>query len=225
MIKQLVVFGDSWTFGDELLCPDLNDQASIVNPDNDKYRMSHCWGGIVANQFDLKFYNFGLNGMSLQSTMWTLLWWLKNHNTDNSLIVIGLTDPSRTSWYLSDSHLRDPQWNTHIHSAWDQKKETWNTIKKIHYTHSYCNELLVHNREQSIIFFDGIQHRYNIPIIQFDCYKDQTKFYSQYHAYPGESAINWIGEHRTQTNHPTKSGHIIISNRLISWINSVKIIE
>jgi hypothetical protein len=225
MIKKLVVFGDSWTFGDELICPELKDQVDIADSANDEYRLTHCWGGIVADHFDLEFYNFGFNGMSLQSTVWTMLWWLENHDISDSLVIVGLTQPYRTSWFLANNKFRNPEWNMHIHSVWEQTDPVWQTMQKNHLTHSGCKKLYVNNRQQSIIFFDGVSDRYKIPLGQFDCYPNTIDFYSKNHIGLGESAQDWAQSYITQTAHPDEQGHILISNRLISWINSVKLIE
>lgn len=231
MIKQLVVFGDSWTYGDDLICPSLKGQVNITDSINDEYRMSHCWGGIVANYYGIKFNNFGFNGMSLQSTIWTMLWWLDNNDTSDSLVIVGLTQPYRTSWFLAETKFRgsvlskDPEWNSHVHSVWQQKDPVWQTMQKTHLTYSSCEKLSANTRRESIIFFDGISDRYKIPLGQFDCYSNTVDFYGKHHMYPGESAWDWAQPNITQTEHPDEQGHICISNRLISWINSVKLIE
>jgi hypothetical protein len=229
MIKQLVVFGDSWTFGDELLDPALKKETDVADSTNDEYRMSHCWGGIVARDLGLTFVNFGFNGASLQSMIWTATWWAENHNVDESLVLVNLTQPARTSWYLADNKSRVPEWNVHVHATWNSEKiwqnneDPWRNMYKTHYTYSHCSELSTRNRQQSVIFFDGFANRYNIPVFQFDCYQDQTLFYSQNHIFPGENAQDWASPHYASRNHPTEQGHIQIAKKLTSWIDSVKI--
>jgi hypothetical protein len=57
-IKKLVVFGDSWTFGDELMAPELATHPGRYNamPENDQYRLQHGWARHVADEILTECY-------------------------------------------------------------------------------------------------------------------------------------------------------------------------
>ena len=69
---------------------------------NDIYRLNHCYTGLLSSHYNALQENLSFPGSSLQSMQWNLMWWLNNHIEEyinNSLIVVGLTDESRVSWY------------------------------------------------------------------------------------------------------------------------------
>ena len=225
-IKKLVVFGDSWTFGDELMAPELATHPGRYNamPENDQYRLQHGWARHVADQFGLELVNLAFNGMSLQSMIWTALWWVNNHDVSDSLAIAALTLDHRTSWYLDNVPGRTPEWNMHIHSAWEQTVGHCGPIKQHYFQYSQGAALDQYHRQQAILCFDGIADRHQIPVIQFDIHPAQTPYYGKQHAYVGEAAWNWVEDNHAKNKHPNEQGHVLIANRLISWIKSVKLI-
>lgn len=227
MTHKLITFGDSWTFGDELFDSALAQlpNAYCAMSENDEYRLARCWGGLVARELGLNFENYGFNGMSLQSMVWTATWCMDNIDLSNSIVIVGLTNDLRTSWYDSSRVDNVRPWNTHIHSCWNPQQDPWRTITKLHVENSHSQELNRKNRQQAVMFFDSLAHRYQIPVLQFDCYRNQTNFYSQNHVWPGQCAKDWIDDNCAPGNHPTESGHILISNKLTSWIKSVKLMK
>jgi len=207
--KNLVALGDSWVYGDEL--------------GDDDHRQKHIWARLVADRFGLTLQNLGFNGESLQSSIWSALWWLENQYREDSLIILGLTQSWRTSWFRA-SHAEDPHpWSSHINivSVFDEPQ--YHQLKKIHIDSCDCNQLHIFNRQQAILFFEGFAKKANSPVLQFDLYPEQETFYSSNHAYPGENATEWIGSHIKPFGHPDETGHIIIAEKLISWIESVKL--
>lgn len=82
---DLVVFGDSWTHGDEL---------KFENAD---YRNTYNIGGLVYRDFNFtNYHNYSNNGGSLQHIIFHLINYLnsENYNEDN-LVLVGLTSPMR----------------------------------------------------------------------------------------------------------------------------------
>ena len=73
---KLAVFGDSWTWGDELVDPKYPER-DCCDEGNDQYRLSHCFSGLIAEHYGWEYENYGHPGASLQSTVWTFLWWLQ----------------------------------------------------------------------------------------------------------------------------------------------------
>ena len=192
-------------------------------PENDQYRLQHGWARHVADQCGLELVNLAFNGMSLQSMIWTALWWVNNHDVSDSLAIAALTLDHRTSWYLDNVPGRTPEWNMHIHSAWEQTVGHCGPIKQHYFQYSQGAALDQYHRQQAILCFDGIADRHQIPVIQFDIHPAQTPYYGKQHAYVGEAAWNWVEDNHAKNKHPNEQGHVLIANRLISWIKSVKL--
>jgi hypothetical protein len=208
-IKNLVTLGDSWVYGDEL--------------GDDDYRQQHCWPQLVASRFNLTLQNLGFNGESLQSAIWSALWWLENQYKEDSLIILGLTDPWRTSWFRA-SHAQDTNpWSSHVNIESIFDETNYHLMKKIYIDMCDCEALRKFNRQQAIIFFEGLSKNTNIPVLQFDLYISRQRVFGVNHMYAGESAAQWVGDHINPQGHPDETGHILIAKKLISYIESAKL--
>lgn len=211
MITKLVTLGDSWVYGDEL--------------GDDDHRIKHNWPALVADHFRLNLDNLGFNGESLQSAVWSMLWWIENRFDPNSLIVVGLTQASRVSWFRA-SHAEDSvPGHAHINIVAPFDEPGCHALEKLHLGISACDTLDRFNRYQTIMFFEGIGLHYKLPVIYFDLYPDRTDFFGYNHAYVGQNATQWVGSNTKPFGHPDEEGHSIIANKLISWIESAKIMQ
>ena len=237
-IKKLAVFGDSWIWGDELLDPKLRDDPDShpCFTQNDEYRLSHCFSGLIAKKLGVPYENYGQPGASLQSTMWTFMWWLNTRDTADTMVLIGLTAPDRQSWYNPDhvSYSNDPEWNKYVHSAWvnfgsSSIPEEWQQFGKQYLTLSHCDELSRLNYHQAVLFFDGVSKSLDIPLLQFNLYQPWTRLKQEV------STLLWPTKNMQEVllgrpdfkqihapgHHPNEQGHQIISEYLIPEINRV----
>lgn len=210
MIKNLITLGDSWVYGDEL--------------GNNDHRQKCNWPALVANHFNLKLRNLGFNGESLQSSVWSALWWIENHFDQESMVIAALTQSWRVSWFRSTHAKSEHPWQAHGNLVSPFREPEWHQLKKIHLSVSACDTLDRYNRYQSILFFDGMSRHYQLPLLCFDLYNDQTGFFSNNHVYPGENAEQWVGNNIKPLGHPDENGHILIANKLIHWIESAKLV-
>jgi len=225
-IKNVVSFGCSWTFGDELLDPELEAQGIPSHyTQNDSYRLDHCYTGIIANQNNLVQENLAFPGSSLQSMQWNLMWWLNNHTEEyikQSIILVGLTDESRISWY-DPNHERgrdDPDWNNYLHAQWlagagPNVDQGWHTLYKHYIALSDCNELHQLNYETTVTTFDGISARYNIPVIQFNVLANKTCELSTFYNIDIRQCIS---NNYHQGGHPNEIGHSNIATEITKII-------
>ena len=96
MKSHLVGFGCSWIHGDEIDHP----TASPGTKEHRVYRESNCFLGQLGAQLGMTVENYGISGSSLQSTLWEFARWAQScEDTSRYLVVIGLTDDARTSWW------------------------------------------------------------------------------------------------------------------------------
>ena len=240
--NNIAVFGDSWVYGDELLDPTLlakDPEAHTCFTQNDDYRLSHCFSGLISQELNLPYENFGHPGASLQSTMWSFLWWLNNRATENTLVLVGLTGTDRQSWYNPDhvSYSNDPDWNKFIHSTWvnfgsSVIPKEWQQFGKQYLTLSHCDELSKLNYQQAVYFFDGMSKTKNIPLVQFNLYNPQTVINNvDTLAWPTsnlrEELLRRADSNKIHApdDHPNENGHKIISKQLLKRINDVILTE
>lgn len=238
--KKIVGFGDSWMFGDELLDPKLQRQHSDAHPcwhQNDTYRNSHNFLGLLGKHYDVPIENFGIAGGSMQSSMWTFLWWLDHEpEPEQCLILIGHTDSDRLSFYNPNhvSYANDPPWNRFIHSTWVEygssvvPQEFKNMVKQ-QLVLTNCSELAKLNYQQTLLSFDGIAARRNLQMMQFQIMPEDVKLDLPTQIWPGFSTTIWFRDHPGNQKkelvmpggHPNEIGHIMIADKLISTIDDV----
>ncbi len=233
-MKKIVGFGDSWMWGDELIDPAL---ASLPNAhpslyENTPYREQNCFLGQLGEYLGVPTENFGWPGASLLSTMWCYLWWLE-HGTDheNSIVIVTLTESSRTSWYnpRHKVYSNDPPWNRFVHSSWVHSGSVggdWSDLNRLQTALTDCLQLSRMNYQQAVYFFQGQKHRhplYMIPVSQPPCrinipeivIADTAKIWLEKESRRSGNSVFKSG------GHPNELGHKILRDLLIKHINHV----
>ena len=237
-IKKIVGFGDSWTYGDELVDPELLKQDKDAHTSwhqNNDYRTTNCFLGHLGRHYDVPVENYGIPGGSLQSAQWTFLWWLRQEpNPEQCLVLHGTTDNDRFTFYdPNHKHYgEDPAWNKFVHSTWIEYGSStipkhFREIGKALIAYSVCDELNEYNYEQALGLFDGKSARLNIPMLQFHIMPPLTPVDVPTLIWPERNYCHWIVNHperKTLTaplGHPNEIGHKKISKHLIPEIDSV----
>lgn len=235
--KKIVGFGDSWVWGDELLDPALTDhpQAHPVLHLNTPYRESNCFLGLIGQHYGLPTENFGIAGGSLQSTIWTYLWWLKHETIpiDECIILIGLTGGDRITFYDPNhvSYANDPPWNKFVHSAWVNSDATcysnqWTSTVKNLFVLSDCKELRQLYYEQALYFFEGQASIHNNNLLQFNTIWGREKNFSKTLIWPNQCLHNILAKQPNRKDllapnwHPNEKGHRVLADQLILEIDS-----
>jgi hypothetical protein len=228
MFKKIVGFGDSWMWGDELINPALLDHphAHPVLHLNTPYRENSCFLGLLGKHYGVPTENFGIAGGSMQSSIWTYIWWLENEKLDPSecLILVGHTDPNRYTFYNPHHEvmLNDPPWNRFVHSSWIHGGATchsnnWIDMVKKHIVLTDCPESQILNTKSTVLFFDGQYHALSNNVMQF--------FAIEWHSCPDRdsmifknSSLNNLlpadPEFFAPNRHPNEKGHEVISQEL-----------
>jgi hypothetical protein len=205
----------------------------VCDLENDSYRLTHCYTGLLANRYNLAQENLAFPGFSLQAMQWNLMWWLNNHTEDyiqNSIIIVGLTEESRVSWY-NPNHVSegdDPKWNRHIHATWLKSSGPnvdtgWRELHKHHLNMTDCDELYQLNYETTVRLFDGISSRYNIPVVQFNAMATTTTTTpcTTLYEYDSRHMLTSATDVYKPMGHPNEKGHKLIANDLISVIDTL----
>lgn len=233
--KKIVGFGDSWIWGDELMDPVLlnHPHAHPVIHENTAYRESHCFLGLVGEHYGVPVENFGINGGSLQSSIWTYLWWLEHEQLDprDCLILVGHTDANRASFYNPRhvSYGDDPEWNRYVHSQWihsgfEEEDRTWTQMVKAHTVLTDCEQLHQLNYKQSLRFFEGQHHVLNRNIVQFSTIQAPMTAAADNLIWPDQSLNSFIYPNQllmAPHGHPNERGHAVIRDCLIPQLQHV----
>lgn len=244
MIKNLVSFGCSWTYGDELIDPNLEGKVEPYHWDNDAYRTAHAYPGLIAKHYGWTHEDLAWNGSSLQSMLWNFNWWLDNSTPEHiaeSLVIVGLTDESRMSWYNQNykESQRTAQSEAHryVHSVWinedfdirgeEDRMKYWRDLHKFHYALSDCDDWRNTNYNTVVRAFDGIAARNNINMLQFNVLTKQHKLKVPT-LIESSSALEMLvirDKPRRDPlfmprNHPNEKGHQILADFLIEKIDS-----
>jgi len=247
VIKNLVSFGCSWTYGDELIDPALEGKVESFHWENDSYRESHSYPGLVAKHYGWTHEDIAWNGASLQSMLWNFNYWLDHSTPEHiaeSIVLIGLTDESRMSWYNTNfkESRRTEQHEAHryVHSVWinndfdikgeEERMQHWRELHKLHYT--LCDDQDWRNTNFNTIIraFDGMAARHNLPMIQFKVLTKQHKLKVPT-LLEGSSALEILvirDKPRRDPlfksgQHPNEKGHEVLADYLIGKINAAKL--
>jgi len=229
---KIVGFGDSWMWGDELLDPTLADHkhAHPVLMENKPYREGHCFLGQLGKHYNVPVENFGIAGGSLQSTIWTYLWWLEHETVplDRCAVLVALTDPNRQTFYNPNhvSYAGDPPWNRFVHGAWIHSGNTsldqdWVQMVKSHTVLTDCDRAHKLNYRQTVLFFEGQAQYQTGPLLQFNTMFDIIQINASTLLWPTQS-LNHILESQSNKHelfapmgHPNEKGHEVIRDSLI----------
>ena len=243
----MVSFGCSWTYGDELIDPALEGKVAPYHWDNDDYRTSHAYPGLVAAHFGWTHEDLAWNGASLQSMLWNFNYWL-DHSTpehiSESMVLVGLTDESRMSWhnanYKASQRTAQHPCHQHVHSVWinrdfdikgeEERMDYWREMHKLHYTLCDDQEWRDANYNTIVRAFDGIAARYDLPMLQFKVLTKQHRLKVPT-LLEGSSALEILvirDKPRRDPlfkplQHPNEHGHQILADYLIEKINDDKL--
>ena len=242
--KKIVGFGDSWMYGDELLDPVLAATEKDAHPcwvQNVDYRERHCFLGLLGQHYTVPVENFGIPGGSLQSTIWTYLWWLDHEpNPEQCQVLIALTEADRTSFYNPNHthYSNDPPWNKFVHSTWIHfgssviGPEFTDMIKR-YLVLTDSRELSTLNYQQAVLLFDSMSYQRRIPTLQFHVMPPPITVPL---ATIPEPDFAWTVHFRDRLDnqkrelimpggHPNEIGHQVVRDRLISQIDSCTMYE
>ena len=222
-------------WGDELFDPDLKDleKPHPVMMENTPYRESHCFLGLLGKHYNVPTQNFGVAGGSLQSSLWTYLWWLEHEQLDprECLILVGHTEGNRDTFYNPRhvSYANDPPWNKFVHSAWIHSGATcfdsdWVTMVKANMVLTNCNELSNLAYRQSVLFFEGQNYKFQNNVIQFTTMGPSIHIDAEGLLWPEHGLASFVKDNPellAPNKHPNERGHAVIRDHLIPEIERV----
>jgi hypothetical protein len=228
MISRIVGFGDSWIFGDGL-------QEVGNQPTQRKYRVQNGLIGQLAAHLAIPYdsatvVNHGVSGGSLQSTQWEFAQWaMRQENFGNTLVVIGLTESSRQSWFTKTFDQDGCARVNYAHSHTPGCFQGWENFIKFANVYANDKEMWSLNYWLTTEFFGSWAKINNIPLCMFNVFP--APITSPYVIEPEWNARGELArlEHESGNvtapcKHPNEKGYHLLAKYLHKLLESSKII-
>jgi hypothetical protein len=226
---EVVIFGCSWAWGDELLNPELTIDKDDVNYviAHTPYREATQFAGVIAKHLDAKITNYGINGGSNVSSQWEFLRWLDKQydSTKKYLVINSITEADRTTWYNTTNSVDQYKHSVCVIGNFDDSDphaEKWNQFSKHHLVFSSHRELKKLTYMQTIELFHGACQTRNIDLIQVNVWPllDTLNYHPESLVMPKQGLRDLLTDTKLLAPrlHPNAQGHEYIANLLIPEI-------
>lgn len=227
MIRNVIGFGCSWIHGDEIVHP----TADPASKEYRLYREKNCTLGQLGNILGAKkVENYGIAGGSLQSTQWEFSQWVQTKRTfPDTLVVIGLTEASRVSWWNGPNKNSSEFGGQYIHNHSIHPKHPWGQFSKFYYTNCDDQDLQNINYWNTVNFFYNYCKIRNIRLFMFNVFTPplimEEVVDSEWNARNYMHSVQHVnGDVLAPGKHPNEKGSQVLAERLHNMINSAKII-
>jgi len=228
MIARVVGFGCSWIHGDEIEHP----TAEPGSKEYRVYREQNCTLGQLGKLFGkkVKVENYGIGGGSLQSTQWEFSrWCYRNDIKDDTLVVIGLTEASRMSWWNGPNKEAQKFGGRYMHNHWVYPGHPWEEFVKFYYSNSDEHRLWSINYWHAVTFFHNYCSMHNVPLFMFNVFAPPCDMEQVVNSSWNARGYMHSLQHKQKDvlapgKHPNENGSIILAERLYDMINSAKIV-
>lgn len=228
---KLVGFGCSFTYGSELIDPELdgiwdNESQTRVwdrHYKNEPWRTSHCWLGLLAKHFNCEFENLAEPANSNFAIGQQITEYLRTRTDvhDDIIICIGWTAPNRMSWF-------DTKWT---HNGFADDKHGWELSAKEWVSRNNLDADIMFTRNAKLIANAACKY-YEVPLVQFNALGvHHNEPYANYLG--GSNTMNDYlrqrqGEFQTkyfaQGEHPNEKGHEVWVELMSEWMKAKKIV-
>jgi len=151
---KLVGFGCSFTYGSELVNPDIDPADHWANT---RYRESNVWLGQLAKLLDATFDNRAEPANSNYAIQYQFADWFNNTRNPNDRVVVCIawSEPQRFSW---------------LDETWTHNSTVRNDEKFLHSRKDWIISNVDHNywTDAAKLFVNSVCKLNNIPILQFN---------------------------------------------------------
>ena len=222
---KLVGFGCSFTYGSELIDPELekyNYSFWDRHHENSPYRERHVWLGELADQLDCDYENWAQPSCSNYAISQIFYdWFTKRDTQEDVLVCVAWTATDRMSWW-------DNEWVHDGFIRYDSEKR-YKASFKDWLTYPSRN---LENTYHAKLFVNSVCSQYNIKLLQFDALdNDNERNYPNFHM-QGTSMIKLLIQEGERLNkeflasgrHPNELGHKYYVKLLLEWMQGKKIV-
>lgn len=221
---KLAGFGCSFTYGSELLDPELANSWDRHH-ENTPYRERHSWLGRLAEKLDASYINLAEPAGSNFSIQEKFAGYIQNNDCSNTIICVAWTNHLRNSWW-SD---KEQRW---IHDGFirNENETLFGASFKEWLTHSHkrCEQATLNAK----LFVNSVCEAKGIKIIQFDALSNvNSPRYSNYHMQGRSMQDVLIAEGKrlgkeflASGGHPNEAGHTHYVDLMMEWIKAKNIV-
>jgi hypothetical protein len=218
---KLIGFGCSFTYGSELLDPNINEWDQHYT--NIKYRESHVWLGLLAKRLGCEFDNRAQPANSNFAIGQQVAEYVRTNreHLEDIIVCIGWTERTRMSWY-------DDHWT---HNGFVSDKTGWTDSCRewVLRQTSSSHDLYTENAK---LIANSVCTFYGVSLLQFNALgMHKTSGYHNYLA-DGSSMDAYLKSKQTEFEknyfasgqHPNESGHEAWTTFMYDWIKAKNIV-
>ena len=172
-MKELIIAGDSWSFGSELIDPQLPSDIDELDEQNDSYRLSKIWPTLLKDKFEFdSIKNLAFPASSNDRIFRTLYNYLlkayikENKSFENTFVIVQLSSFDRKDFYFQENQTDIGKWQT-IWPSWEHDYNFFSLNKFADVYSSFIKSDKEHlNRYITQIFnFQNFCKLYKIPFL------------------------------------------------------------
>ena len=197
-MKELIIAGDSWSFGSEIINPKFkSDDVTDWDDVNDEYRNSNIYPYYLSKQLNIdNVKNLSFPAYSNDRIVRTLINYLTKYHLINSsnlndiFVIVGLTSPERKDFYYKNKNLS--QWVT-MWPAWEHKYKDHDGMDDFvkSYITFFNNEQEYLNRYLNQVYYlQNFFKSNNIKYLIFQSFYQPTIFHNKISEWEDSPYIN-----------------------------------
>jgi hypothetical protein len=224
---KLVGFGCSFTYGSELVDPNVGEKHHHANT---RYRNNNVWLGRLANNLGCQFDNLAEPANSnFAIAQQVSSYFLNTYDSQDKIIVcIGWTEKTRMSWFGKHWTHNNGLGFMWTHNGFVDSKTGWTGSAKEWVLNSSDQSHQMYTDNAKFIV-NSICKSMNIPVIQFNALgHHKATQYSNYfidgnsmdgmlrRAMQEDNRLNFIAK----DGHPNEAGHEYFTVRLTEFVKS-----
>jgi len=166
--KTLIVNGDSWTFGSEILNPTLDRISDVVTEqdyfeNNDSYRIPRIYSTHLSKLIDADLVNLSWPADDNKTILNRTISYICKHyietkkSTEDLFVIVGWTSPERNSFWWKDDKinqqfrvwphvqhfdtpLQETFWKIYVDSMWNEEEYIPRFIMDVLTFQNFCNQ-------------------------------------------------------------------------------------
>jgi hypothetical protein len=183
-MSELLVVGDSWTFGSEIRNPDMSEDIKDWDIENNNYRIPKIWPTLLAKKLGYGITNLSYPAASNDRIVRLTESWLYenyisiNKDTRDLAVIIGWTSPERKDFFYTDPLKKGtPNWTTiwPQQGGFDYIQPGMNDIFKLYVTYLWDEREALNRYVHQVTAMENLCKVHNIKLLMFQAFYDNGK--------------------------------------------------
>lgn len=184
-MKRLIANGDSWTFGTEIIDPEIKNKFRtaqlnklILVIGNRPYRLANIWPTHLANHFNAESVNLGHQGDCNNAIAERTIDYIARHDLrgPDNFVVIGWTAPERTYYYMNPVGNRKLRTVISAASLEQEQHQPAIDFLSVHFSHMILPEEYWTRYARTVVLLEQFLKSRDIPYLMFNAFYSQDSF-------------------------------------------------